>query len=95
MLCNNDSSPLLVAGEDLNVTSPTTELTFSSGVSDGHSECVQINIIDDDVYEENQQFLVSITRVSTSLPLLAVEELANVYTLEDNGGMLLYGQLHV
>ena len=74
-------------GEDFIVTSPTTQLTFSSGVSDGHSECVQINIIDDDVYEEEQQFDVCIN--TSVLPMPAnVTSYCNTYRLEDNTGLL-------
>lgn len=79
-----------MAEEDFTVTSPTTELTFFRGVSDGHSECIQIDIIDDDVYEEEQEFSVHISSVLTSLSMVALGEHDNRYTLEDNTGMLLY-----
>ena len=47
-----------------------TLLTFASGtVTNGDERCIQININDDDIYEELQQFSVSI--VSVSLPSAA------------------------
>ena len=52
--------------EDYSIDPATpTLLTFVSGaVSDGDERCIEINITDDDIYEEEQQFNVSITSVS-------------------------------
>ena len=42
-----------------------TLLTFVSGtVSNGDEQCIEIDITDDDIYEEEQQFNVSIASVS-------------------------------
>lgn len=76
-----------VSGEDFIVTSPTTELTFFRGVSDRHSECITIDIIDDDVYEEEQQFTVCISPVA-SIPVY-ITSYNNTYRLEDNSGLFI------
>lgn len=73
-------------GQDYTVSSSTTALTFRGGVNDGHSECIQIDIIEDNVYEQQEQFRVFIPLVTSVLPLLALEQLITTYTLEDNTG---------
>ena len=53
-------------GEDYLLHPATlTLLTFVSGtVSNGDEQCIEIDITDDDIYEEEQQFSVSIASVS-------------------------------
>ena len=51
--------------EDYSFDPTTTTLNFVSGsVSNGDERCIEINITDDDIYEEEQQFSVSIASVS-------------------------------
>ena len=65
------SHPLSVNGEDFSVHPPATTLVFPSGsVSNGDSQCVEICITDDDIYEENELFSVSIESVTLSLPVV-------------------------
>ena len=78
-----------VMGEDFSVDPATpTLLTFASGtVINGDERCIQINIIDDDIYEEQQQFGVSI--VSVSLPSAALIGTPNpiTKTIQDIEGL--------
>ena len=66
--------------EDYSIDPATpTLLTFVDGtVINGDEQCIQININDDDIYEEEQQFSVSI--VSVSLPSAAQIGIPNPIT---------------
>ena len=55
--------------------------------------CLQIDIIDDDIYEEDQQFSVSITAVSPSTVALIGTESSVTKTIQDNNGTVLF--MHV
>ena len=79
---------LSVNGEDYVVLSPSTTLVFPSGsVSNGDSQCVEISVTDDDSYEENELFSVSIESVIPPLPVVIG---TTTLTLQDHIGLLVY-----
>ena len=66
-----------------------TSLTFNSSqsLSDGDSVCLQIDIIDDDIYEEDQQFSVSIAAVTPNLVAVIGENNSVTMTIQDSNGI--------
>ena len=48
----------------INPATPTFLNFVSDSVSNGDERCIEINITDDDIYEEEQQFSVGIASVS-------------------------------
>ena len=80
-----------VEGDDFEVLSPLS-MVFSSNdnVANGSTLCLGLGILEDDIYEEDQQLNVSI--VSVSPPSAATVGTADtVITIEDNGGIYLHG----
>ena len=77
----------LVEEEDFEILSPVSVVFNSSGnVANGDTLCVGLSILEDDIYEEDQLFNVSI--VSVSPPSAAtVGTDKSVITIEDNGGV--------
>ena len=77
---------LSVLGSDFTVDT-STSLVFDSGLTDnGDTECVTITIIDDDIYEEDQQFTVNIDSVdSTSAAMIGMLSSTDV-VIQDNDG---------
>ena len=66
----------------------STRLTFTSGItSNGDSECVEISIIDDDIYEDDQQFTVSIATVSPPSIAEIGFPSSMILTIQDNNGL--------
>ena len=64
----------------------TTMVTFLSGMTNNEStQCVEIQIIDDDIYEEDEVFLVSISTVTPSSAVMIGTQSINK-TIWDNAG---------
>lgn len=75
-----------VEGEDFVVSSPTTQ-TFIGGITgNGNLMCIGISIVDDDIYEEEQQFLVNITSVSPPSAVMMGTPSTTTVTIQDNQG---------
>ena len=79
---------LLVLGEDYTIASPLS-LTFNSSTTNGDSVCLRIGIIDDDIYEEEQTFVVSITDVSPPSVAVLGSSSSITQTIQDNNGLLI------
>ena len=63
-------------------------MTFLSGITfNGDIQCAEIQIEDDDIYEEDEVFLVTISTVTPSSAAIigALSEVTN--TIQDNQGM--------
>ena len=63
-------------------------MTFLSGTTiNGDTQCAEIQIVDDDIYEEDEVFLVSISTVmpSSAAMIGTLSSIAN--TIQDNQGM--------
>ena len=64
----------------------TTMVTFPSGMTEnGDNQCVEIQIIDDDIYEEDEVFLVSISTVMPPSSVMIGTQSINK-TIWDNAG---------
>ena len=64
----------------------TTMVTFLSGMTNNEStQCVEIQIIDDDIYEEDEVFLVSISTVMPPSSVMIGTQSINK-TIWDNAG---------
>ena len=64
----------------------TTMVTFLGGVaSNGDTQCVEIQIVDDDIYEEDEVFVVSISTVTPSSSVMIGTQSINK-TIWDNAG---------
>ena len=64
----------------------TTMVTFLSGMTNNEStQCVEIQIIDDDIYEEDEVFLVSISTVMPPSSVMIGTQFINK-TIWDNAG---------
>ena len=77
----------LVMGEDFSVASSVTVVFSSSGdIMNGDTVCVTVDILDDDIYEKNQDFFVKITAIAP--PSAAVAGIPDIITktIQDNGG---------
>ena len=84
---NNDNVFIIaVSGEDFALLSSNTIVTFLTGSTNADPECIQISIIDDDIYEEDQDFSVSID--SISLTTAATIGTPIVITIQDSNGLL-------
>ena len=79
----------IVFPEDYTFTSPP-EVTFGVGdtpsVANGDTRCLTITINNDDIYEEEQDFTISISGVT---PSTAVNFATNTLTktIQDDGGL--------
>ena len=61
-------------------------VTFPSGMTEnGDNQCVEIQIIDDDIYEEDEVFLVSISTVMPPSSVMIGTQSINK-TIWDNAG---------
>ena len=67
-------------------------MTFNSSgsVVNGDSACIGVVIHDDDIYEEDQLFNISIASVSPSSVAIIGTTNNVVITIRDNGGLLIY-----
>ena len=74
--------------EDYTIDPATpTLLNFASGaVSDGDTRCINIDITDDDIYEEQQEFSVGITSVSNPSAAQIGTPNPITKTIQDNNG---------
>ena len=78
---------LLVEGEDFVVSSPISQ-TFSSGsTGNGDMVCIGISIVDDDIYEAAQEFIVNITSVSPPSAVIMGTPSSTTATIRDNQGV--------
>ena len=62
-------------------------MTFeSNNTINGTTKCIQINIVDDDIYEEDEVFLLNITNVmpSSAAVIGAMQQVTK--TIQDNMG---------
>ena len=78
-------------GEDFAV-SPSTVLLFSSidNVGNGDSVCIMIDILDDLIYEETQEFVAQIQVISSpSIAIVGTPD-SVTKTIEDNEGWFNY-----
>ena len=71
-------------GDDYTVMSDST--TFGSGATNGDTACISIDIVDDDDFEGDHDFLVQILSISPSIAS-GGGSLATV-TIQDNNGKL-------
>jgi hypothetical protein len=73
-----------VEGEDFVVSSPISQ-TFSSGsTGNGDVVCIGISIVDDDIYEAAQEFIVNITSVSPPSAVIMGTPGSTTATIQDN-----------
>ena len=64
-----------------------TTATFESGITvDGDTQCIQIAIIEDDIYEEDEVFFFQISSVTPSSAAVIVSPTQVTKTIQDNGG---------
>ena len=64
-----------------------TSVTFQSGsTANGDTLCVQIDIEDDDIYEENEVFLVGINTITPSSAAMTGATPQATKTIQDNMG---------
>ena len=73
-------------GEDFVVTSPISKTFSSISTTNGDVMCIGIGIVDDDVYEEDQQFIVNITSVSPVSAVIMGTPSITTVTIQDNQG---------
>ena len=65
----------------------TTSLTFQSGsTGNGDTECVEIDIVEDDIYEEDEMFLIGINTIMPSSAAMAGATPQATKTIQDNMG---------
>ena len=78
---------LLVMGEDFSIESSVTMVFSSSGgIINGDSVCITVSILEDDVYEENQDFAVRITvNAQPSAAVVGTPD-SITKTIQDNEG---------
>ena len=63
-------------------------LTFGSGnTSNGDSQCIEVTVTDDDIFEGDQQFTVSIDSASPSSVASIGSPNSLTVTIEDNNGL--------
>ena len=63
-------------------------LTFGSGnASNGDSQCIEVTVTDDDIFEGDQQFAVTIDSVSPSSVASIGSPNSLTVTIEDNNGL--------
>ena len=66
-------------------------MTFpSSTTSDGDSQCITIDIVDDDTYEEDQHFMVEIKSVAPTTSATVGSLNSASVTIQDNNGLCYY-----
>ena len=85
----NAHCTFVVAGEDFVIILPTS-LNFSSNQSltNGDSVCLRITINDDNIYEEDQEFNISIADVAPSSVASIGEDSIVTVIIQDNYGMI-------
>lgn len=84
--CINFSFTVIV--EDFTVDLSTLNQIFSSGsTSNGDSVCINIGIVEDDIYEEDQQFNVRIASLSPSTAANSASPDSVSITIQDNDGL--------
>ena len=72
-------------GSDYSLTSTT--VIFESGMTNnGSTQCVEIQIEDDDIYEEDEVFLVTIITVAPSSAAVIGTPSEVTKTIQDNAG---------
>ena len=79
---------ILVAGEDYTDLTDPVIVTFSVPLSPGpptDSECISIDILDDNVLEGNHDFEISIVGVSDDAPINDISAITTV-VIHDNEG---------
>ena len=63
-------------------------LTFGSGnTSNGDSQCIEVTVTDDDIFEGDQQFTVTIDSVSPSSVASIGSPNSLTVTIQDNNGL--------
>ena len=86
MRLGNNTLVFTEEAEDFTVLTPVT-LTFSSGVTaNGNAVCVMFDVIDDDIYEEDQEFNVSITAIFPPSAVVIGSVSSVTKTIRDNQG---------
>lgn len=76
--------PFSVVGEDYTVDTATT-IVYASGTSD-LMRCIDITILDDDIYEENQDFSVTLQTMSPASVIVFGAPNSITKTIQDNNG---------
>ena len=74
-------------GGDFIVTSVATQTFTSGSTASTSSLCISINIVEDDVYEENEEFTVSINSVSPFSAAMVGAPDNVTKTIQDNQGL--------
>ena len=73
-------------GNDFTLHSAMSIVTFLIGSANTDSQCIDISIITDDIYEENQVFSVSIDSVSLTTAATIGTPNSVTITIQDNNG---------
>ena len=85
--CNNYYVfTIAVMGNDFTLHSVMSIVTFSTGSANTDSQCIDISITTDDIYEENQVFSVSIGSVSLTTAAVIGTPSSITITIQDNNG---------
>ena len=81
---------ILATGEDFNLTTPAS-VVFSVNVSNSDILCAGIGIVDDDIYEGSEQFLIDIASVSpSSVAIIGTLNLLLKNITDNEGGSFSY-----
>ena len=73
-------------GNDFTLHTALPIVTFSTGSANTDLQCIDISIIADDIYEENQVFSVSIDSVSLTTAATIGTPNSVTITIQDNNG---------
>ena len=77
-------------GEDFSIAS-SVSMEFSSGSTiNGDSVCIVINILEDDIYEENQDFTVRLTAIQPLSAAVFGTPDTVTKNIQDNEGWLSF-----
>ena len=74
-------------GNDFTLLSAMPIVTFFSGSITADSQCIDISIIADDIYEQNQVFSVSIGSVSLTTAATIGTPNSITITIQDKNGL--------
>ena len=80
------SLPFSVEGEDFAISSSLSPSFASGSTANGDTVCITVDIFQDDIYEEEQLFSVSITSVSPSSTAVVGAVSSVNKTIEDDSG---------
>ena len=66
----------------------STAVTFDSNTTFGDIQCIEIQIVDDDIYEEDEDFLVTISTIVPSTAAVPGPVSQVTKTIQDNAGRI-------